>query len=59
MRLWEVNLYQDCSNYSPGVKIDSAPGVIDFHYVHIVKNKKIFLSEGTRHRALMFAIKLF
>jgi hypothetical protein len=40
MKLCEVNHYQDCSNYSPGVKICPAPGVIDFYYVHEVKNKK-------------------
>jgi hypothetical protein len=36
--LCEVNHYQECSNYSHGVKIGPAPGVIDFHYVHIVNN---------------------
>jgi hypothetical protein len=52
MRLCIVKLYQDCSNHSPVVK-----GVIDFYYLHIVKKiKKKFLSEGTRLRALMFAL---
>jgi hypothetical protein len=54
MKYCVVNLYQDCSNFSPGVKIGLAPGVIDFHYVHIVKNQKILLSEGIRLRDLIF-----
>jgi hypothetical protein len=33
-----LDLYQD-SNFSPGVKIGPAFGVIDFHYVHIVKKE--------------------
>ena len=32
-----VDLYQDCSNNGPRVKIGPAPGVIDFYYIHIVK----------------------
>jgi hypothetical protein len=28
-----VNLYQDCSNNSPWVKIGPSHGIIDFHYV--------------------------
>jgi hypothetical protein len=35
-----VNLKQNCTNYSPGVKIGPTPGVIDFHFVHIVKKQK-------------------
>jgi hypothetical protein len=54
MKHCEVNLYQNFTNNSPRVKIGSAPGVIDFHYGYIVK--KMFLSEGTKHKALMFAI---
>jgi hypothetical protein len=46
------DLYQDCSNHSPGVKIGPAQGVIDFHYVHIVKNKnKTMFSEKEKARA--------
>jgi hypothetical protein len=32
-----VDLYQNCSSYSPWVKIGPTLGVIDFHDVHIVK----------------------
>jgi hypothetical protein len=32
--------YQDCSNHCAGVKIGPALGVINFHYVHIVKKNK-------------------
>jgi hypothetical protein len=50
-----VNLYQDCSNYSPGVKIAPAPRVIDFQYIHIVKNQKksyCLMVQGTRLQKL-------
>jgi hypothetical protein len=33
MRHFEVDHYQDCSNYRNEVKICPAPGVIDFHQI--------------------------
>jgi hypothetical protein len=37
-RLCYLDLYQGCSNYSPRVKIGLTLGIIDYHYVNIVKS---------------------
>ena len=48
-----VNLYQVCSNYSPGAKNGH------MHYIDLYRGKheKIFLSETTRPRAMIFGMK--
>ena len=55
MKYHLVDLYQVCSNYSPGFKNGPAPGG---HMLYIglyrEQHEKIFLSETTRPRALMF-----
>jgi hypothetical protein len=35
-----MGVYHICSNKGPGVKICSAPGIIDFSYMYKVKNLK-------------------
>ena len=52
-----VNFYQVCSNYIPGAKNGPAPGVTCF-YIRLYReqHEKIFLSETTRPRVLIFGM---
>ena len=43
MQLYPVGLYQECSNYSPGVKFGPAPGVTGFKLAYIGKILEISL----------------
>ena len=52
-----VELYQDCPNYGPGVKIGPAPGVSSFQQKYIVKPLKIILSETTITRAQIYGMQ--
>ena len=48
-QLYLVSFYQMSSKDSPGVKFDSAPGVIIFTLAYIYKYLEIFLYLGMRH----------
>ena len=52
-----VDLYQVCLNYVPGANNGPAQGVICFTYAYVKEDmKKIFQSEATRPRALIFGM---
>ena len=52
-----MDLYQVCSNYNPGAKNDPAPGHMLYIDLYREKHEKIFWSEITRPRALIFGMK--
>ena len=52
-----VELYKDCSNYFPGVKIGPAPGVTSFYIDLYRKSLKIFFSQTTMRTAQIFGMK--
>ena len=52
-----VNLYQVCSNYIPEAKIGPSQGYMFYIGLYMENHKKIFLSETTRSRALIFGMK--
>ena len=54
-----MDLYQECSHYSPGVKNGPSTGVTCFTYTHFGKKLKIFLCETRRHRPLIFGMSLY
>ena len=51
-----VDLYQVCLNYAPGAKMDMPRG--HMYYIGLYREfmKKIFLSEITKPRALIFGM---
>ena len=49
-----VDLYQVCSNYTPRVKMAPSRGSNVLHRLTEEKREKIFLSETTGPRALIF-----
>ena len=51
-----VNLYQVCSNYIPGDKKWASPPGHMFYIGLWKKHEKIFFSETTRPRALIFGM---
>ena len=51
-----VVLFINPANHSPGVKNGPASGVISSHRLTMGKHKKIFFSETTRPRALIFCM---
>ena len=52
-----VNLYYVCSNYIPGAKNGPTPGHMLYIVLYREKHEKIFLSEPTLPRALIFVMK--
>ena len=60
MQLHLVDLYQDCPNYSPGVKFGPTPGVISFTLANIRKILEISLYfrnlRVTNHKVLAYQI---
>ena len=52
-----VDLYQVCSNYSPGAKMDTPRGHMFNIGFYREQHEKIFLSETTRPRVLIFGMK--
>ena len=50
MYLYLVGLYQECPNYSPGVKFSPAPGVTSFTLAYIGKILEISLYLAIRPR---------
>ena len=51
-----VDLYQVCSNYAPGAKNGPTLGSHVLHRLIMGKHEKIFLSETTSPRALIFGM---
>ena len=51
-----VDLYQVCSNYSPGPKMAYPGGHMLYIGLNREEREKIFLSETTRPRVLMFGM---
>ena len=52
-----VDLYQVCSNYTPGTKNGPTRGNMFYIGLYREKYEKIFLSETTRPRGLIFGMK--
>jgi hypothetical protein len=52
-----MDVYQVCSNKSPGVKIGPAPGDVDFPYMCIAKTLKIFLEKTRIARVKILSMK--
>jgi hypothetical protein len=52
-----MDVYQVCSNKSPGFKIGPAPGVIDFPYMCIAKTHKIFFGKKQIARVKILSMK--
>ena len=54
-----MDLYQECPNYSPGVKFGPAPGVTSFTLAYIGKILEISLYLAIRPRDTKFCMKLY
>ena len=52
-----MDLYQVCSNFAPGAKNGPPPGHMFYIGLNRGKHEKLFLSETTRPRALIFGMK--
>ena len=53
---WLMVLYINCAIHAPGFKFGHAPGVDSLHRLTMGKNSKIFFSETTWPKALIFCM---